>query len=71
MNTRLIQVDCNAVIRKALDEARMSYVGFVETDKHNYLCVFSSADLDATERMAIFKNKPQLAWSYVKYAQKR
>eukprot|EP01084_Bolivina_argentea_P077774 141101_1 len=50
MNTRLIQVDCKAVIRKALNDAGMSYVGFVETDKNNYLCVFSTADLTATER---------------------
>ena len=28
-NTRIIQVDCKAVIRRALDAARMSYVGYV------------------------------------------
>lgn len=29
INTRIIQVDCRAVIRRALDTARMSYVGYV------------------------------------------
>eukprot|EP01084_Bolivina_argentea_P115768 205818_1 len=49
-NTRVIQVDCQAEIRRALDSANMSYVGFVETSKNNYLCVFSTSDLATTER---------------------
>eukprot|EP00484_Ammonia_sp_Unknown_P028189 CAMPEP_0197025448 /NCGR_PEP_ID=MMETSP1384-20130603/5784_1 /TAXON_ID=29189 /ORGANISM="Ammonia sp." /LENGTH=884 /DNA_ID=CAMNT_0042453977 /DNA_START=20 /DNA_END=2674 /DNA_ORIENTATION=+ len=46
----LIQVDCRALIRGALDKAGFDYVGFLETDKDNYLAVFSTADLTATER---------------------
>ena len=35
---------------RALDASGLGYVGFVQTDQNNFLCVFSTADLHATER---------------------
>ena len=51
--TRVIQVDCRQFIRRALDASGLSYVGFMQTDMDNFLCIFSTADLHATERMSI------------------
>ena len=50
-NTKVIQVDCKAVISAALDRAGLTSVGFLHADDDNFICVFTTPGAELSERM--------------------
>ncbi len=50
-NTKVIQVDCKAVISAALDRAGSTNVGFLKADADNFICVFTTSNAEMSERM--------------------
>ena len=53
-NTKVIQVDCKAVISAALDRAGLTSVGFLRADDDNFICVFTTPGAELSERMLCY-----------------
>lgn len=52
-DTKAIQIDCKAVITGALDISNMLDVGFLKTTKNNYVCIFTTADVESSESLVL------------------
>ena len=50
LDTKIIQVDCQVVIRQALERAGLLSVGFLQTNTGQYVCIFSTSNKDSSER---------------------
>ena len=66
-NTKVVQLDCKAIITKALERARISSYAIVAADKDHYICTFTTPNSHVTERMcfpSISNEVSRVIWLY-------
>eukprot|EP01083_Nonionella_stella_P148195 468730_1 len=51
MDTKAIQIDCKAIVIKAMASAGCTSYGVIDTDQHNYLLVFTTPNSARSERV--------------------
>eukprot|EP01083_Nonionella_stella_P014734 41322_1 len=51
MDTKAIQIDCKAIVIKAMGDAGCTSYGVIDTDQHNYLLVFTTPNSARSERV--------------------